>query len=93
MELVLPSEYGLLVVGLYVLGMFIKGIPNVPNWLIPFALMLIGVVGAIAISGFDVNAIVGGVVSSGLAVYGDQLWKQAKEGISPKQDAKDVLNR
>lgn len=65
---------------LLILGQIIKTIPNVPNWIIPFALLVPGVVGTMAIIGWTVEGAIQGVLVTGAAVYGNQMWKQGMEG-------------
>lgn len=64
---------------LLILGKIIKETPNFKDWLIPYILLGLGVIFAIALIGFNVGAVVQGVLVSGAAVFGNQLYKQAKE--------------
>ena len=63
---------------LLILGTFIKGTPNIKDWLIPYILLALGVVFTVALTGFNVDSIIQGVLVSGAAVFGNQLYKQAK---------------
>ena len=63
---------------LLTLGAFIKGTPNVKDWLIPYILLALGVVFTVALTGFNIDSIIQGVLVSGAAVFGNQLYKQAK---------------
>lgn len=63
---------------LLILGKVIKGTPNVKDWLIPYILLALGVVFTVALTGFNVDGIIQGVLVSGAAVFGNQLYKQAK---------------
>lgn len=65
-----------LTVALIVIGFIVKQIPGIPNWIIPAALTLVGAVGAMAILGWTVSAALKGIIAAGLAVYGNQFWKQ-----------------
>jgi len=65
-----------LTVALIVIGFIVKQIPGIPNWTIPAALTLVGALGAMAILGWTVSAALRGVIAAGLAVYGNQFWKQ-----------------
>jgi len=65
-----------LTVALIVIGFIVKQIPGIPNWTIPAALTLVGTVGAMAILGWTVSAALKGIIAAGLAVYGNQFWKQ-----------------
>lgn len=64
---------------LYVIGMLIKGIPQIKDWLIPFILLAFGIIGAIALLGFSLASIFQGILVSGAAVYTNQLIKQGIE--------------
>lgn len=64
---------------LLILGKIIKETPNVKDWLIPYILLGLGVVFAVALMGFNVDAFVQGVLVSGAAVIGHELYKQGKE--------------
>jgi len=76
-ERVLP-----MVPALIFLGFVIKQIPGVPNWTIPIALLVPGVVGAMALYGWTIEGALQGILATGMAVYGNQVWKQVmyKEG-------------
>lgn len=67
---------------LYVLGMMLKGTPNVKDWTIPWILLVIGVACAIGIGigvGLPiVSAIVQGILVTGATVYVNQLVVQTK---------------
>lgn len=65
--------------GLYVIGMIIKGIPKIPDWLIPFVLVALGVVAAgfSMDGGFTIGNIIQGVFAAGAAVLVNQGIKQA----------------
>lgn len=62
---------------LLVIGKIIKETPTVKDWLIPYMLLAFGVVFAVALIGFSVDAVIQGVLVSGAAVFGNQLFKQA----------------
>ena len=65
---------------LYVLGVFIKAIPRIPNWVIPFVLTAVGVVfGLLIIGGAD--GVLQGILAAGLAVLVNQGYKQVKDQV------------
>lgn len=70
----------ILVPVLYIIGMAIKNTPKISDWLIPWILLGIGVLGALAIgltSGMTiVDAILQGVLATGVTVFANQLIKQ-----------------
>ena len=61
---------------LYVIGAILKGIDIIKDKYIPLILLPIGIVLAIAIQGFNVNAVIQGILVVGVTVYGNQLFKQ-----------------
>lgn len=61
---------------LYIIGMFIKSTPKIPDWLIPFILLAIGILGSFALLGVSIQSVVQGILVSGTAVYTNQLIKQ-----------------
>jgi hypothetical protein len=67
--------------GLYVIGVIIKGIPNIPNWIIPFVLVALGVLAAgfSMDGGFTIANILQGIFAAGAAVLVNQGIKQASE--------------
>lgn len=68
------------IMALWVLGAFLKRTPNVPDWTIIWLLLIVGVVLALFILGFTVDAVVQGILVSGVAVLGHQLFKQTQKG-------------
>lgn len=62
---------------IYVLGMMLKGTEKVPDKYIPIILLPIGIILAMLIVGFTVNGFIQGVLVVGVAVYANQLIKQA----------------
>jgi|GEM_PF-1629271 len=81
MEFNLPVEFLSLVVVLYVLGRIVKGTKYIKNELIPVILLVVGIGFAIALLGVTPNAIMNGIIVTGLAVYGENLIKQYKQGL------------
>lgn len=76
-------EQALIVVPvLLVLGQIIKGTPKIKDWLIPYILLIVGILFTLGIMGVSVQALVQGVLVSGAAVFANQMYKQYvyKEG-------------
>lgn len=67
---------------LYIIGMFIKSTPKVKDWLIPWILLGLGLVGAVAIgitTGVPiVDAVIQGILVTGVTVLTNQLIVQTK---------------
>jgi hypothetical protein len=70
----------ILVPVLLIIGQIVKNIKVVPDKFIPLILLPFGVVGAMAISGWTVDGAIQGVLVTGCAVYGNQIYKQLKDG-------------
>lgn len=77
-----PEQLFILIAVLYVLGMFFKSIPKIPDWTIPWILLVISIVGAIGIEGFSIMAVFEGIICCGVSTLTNQLIKQTqkKEG-------------
>lgn len=90
-EYTLPAEFLLLIPFLNIIGIFLKRITAFPNWLIPLALGVIGMVFGILIEtskhGMNFSVIlyglINGIIAAGTAVYGHQLIKQSIEKTNP----------
>ena len=61
------------------IGQIIKSIQLIDNKWIPLILLPLGVVGAMALGGWTVDAAVQGVLVTGAAVYSNQIVKQIKK--------------
>ena len=64
---------------LYILGTFLKGLENIKDKYIPLVLLAISIGFSIAIIGFSVDAIIQGILVTGVTVLGNQLIKQSKK--------------
>lgn len=63
---------------LLILGKIFKDTPKVKDWSIPYILLVLGIIFAVGLMGFSVDAIIQGVLVSGAAVFGHQLFVQVK---------------
>ena len=64
---------------LLILGALIKKINKIPDEIIPITLLVIGLILSIASLGFNVEAVVQGILVTGAAVLGNQTYKQVKK--------------
>ena len=64
---------------LNILGMILKNTEKIPDKFIPLILLVFGILGAVALSGFSSDSVVQGVLVTGAAVYGNQIVKQLKK--------------
>lgn len=64
---------------LLILGKIFKETPSFKDWLIPYLLLLLGIIFTTFLMGFNVDAFIQGILVSGAAVFGHQLYIQAVE--------------
>lgn len=64
---------------LNIIGMIVKGFPKIPDKYIPLILLFFGITGAVAVMGLNAGAVIQGVLITGTAVYGNQVFKQLKK--------------
>lgn len=64
---------------LYILGMILKNMQVVTDKYIPIILLVLGIVFACALLGFNINSIIQGILITGVTVYTNQLIVQAKK--------------
>ncbi len=69
----------IIVPALWIIGSFLKHTPAIRDWIIPWILTGLGIVGAVAIMGVTAEAVVQGILVAGMAVLGHQLLKQTME--------------
>ncbi len=63
---------------LFIIGIFLKQTPKVKNWAIPYILSLLGIIACNLILGFSINSTLQGILTTGVAVYAYQLYKEGK---------------
>ncbi|WML44710.1 phage holin family protein [Neobacillus sp. PS3-40] len=73
------DEALILIPVLMIIGKIVKNTPKIKNWLIPYILLVLGVVLAGLMMGFSVNSFIQGVLVAGTAVFGHQIVKQTIE--------------
>lgn len=64
---------------LLIIGKMMKQTPWIRDWLIPYCLLLLGTSFTIYLLGWHVDAVLQGILLTGTAVFGNQLFKQVKE--------------
>ena len=69
----------ILIPALLIIGRIIKGIGKIPDKFIPLLLLPFGVIGAMALGGWTAEAAVQGILVTGTAVYGNQVYRQMKK--------------
>jgi hypothetical protein len=89
------SEQTLVLVAvIYALGIMLKGVKKIPDWTIPWILLVISIAFSVAIMGFNVQAIIQAVLVVAAAVYSNQLFKQTIKGfkVNPQTEAPKEIN-
>lgn len=66
-----------LIPAIYVLGAILKGTNLLKDKYIPLVLLPVGIVLSMFLVGFNVNGFIQGILVTGVAVYANQLVKQA----------------
>lgn len=74
-----PEQLIIVVVALYVIGVFLKNTPTIKDWCIPYILLIIGVVGSVFLVGFNATGVLQGIICTGVAVMTNQVAKQTME--------------
>ena len=69
----------ILITVLYILEKKKKNLENIKDKYIPLVLLVIGIGFSVAIIGFSVDAIIQGILVTGVTVLGNQLIKQSKK--------------
>jgi hypothetical protein len=64
---------------LYVIGAMLKNTPKMPDWLIPWALLIVGILLAVLIMGDPLQGVIQGILVAGATVMAHQLIKQTGE--------------
>ncbi len=75
MDYIIQEAYILIPV-LYVIGVFLKRTPRIRDWLIPWILMGLGMLGGFFLSGMLLDGLLQGVLVTGITVFANQLYKQ-----------------
>jgi hypothetical protein len=70
-----PVMFGV-AAALVMLGYFFKSTPDIPDWLIGYILLTLGIVAALFKVGVSVDGVVNGIIAAAMAVYGHTLFKQ-----------------
>ena len=67
----------ILIPALYVLGIIIKKTNKISDSLIPLLLLCFGIFGSVGLLGINTQAIIQGILVTGVTVLGNQLLKQS----------------
>lgn len=78
----IKPELLFIVAGCWVIGYILKQTPRVPNWAIIYWVTLLAIISVCFTLGFTIDSIVQGILCGAMAVYGNQLIKQAQKGAN-----------
>ena len=70
------QEAYILIPALYLIGMFAKKVPGIPDWTIPLIVLGFGIVGAVLIIGVTIYGFIQGILVAGVTVFTNQVFKQ-----------------
>ena len=83
----IKPEMLIVVVALWVLGKIAKSTQYIPDWTIPYILLVAGIAGASGVlEAFCTDAIIQGILCAGVAVYGHQMIKQPTKELKHNID-------
>lgn len=80
------EEAFIIVPAIWVIGIFLKRTPLVPDWTVVWILLAFGILGGIGILGFTVMGIIQGIIVTGVAVLGYQLVTQTVDRDDDEDD-------
>lgn len=75
----IPEQLFILVAALNILGMFMKSNDKIKDHLIPWILLVVGIVFSVLIDDLNATSVLQGIICTGVAVLGNQLVKQAQK--------------
>lgn len=84
LEQFIVPEMMILVLVVWVLGVFLKKTPKIPNWSIVWILTLVGIIYAMLVLGLTPLGFAQGILATGFAVLGYDLVTQTKKGVDKK---------
>lgn len=76
----ISPELLVVVVACWIIGYVLKQTPRIPDWTIVYIVTMVAIVFAGLLLGFSVESVIQGILCGAVAVYGNQLLKQAKKG-------------
>lgn len=69
----------LVVPALLIIGYAMKQTPNFPDWMIVWALPVLGLLAGVVSIGFNVEGVSNGLIAGGLAITANQMFKQTRD--------------
>lgn len=74
------DEALIVIPALFIIGFFLKNSPLIPNWVIPWILLCIGIISSFFIVGFNIYGFLQGVLVTGAAVLTNKLLNETANG-------------
>jgi hypothetical protein len=78
----IEPELFIVVACCWVLGYILKQTPKVPDWTIVYFVTLFAIAVVIWMQGLTPQSVLQGILCGAFAVYGNQLVKQTRKGVS-----------
>lgn len=72
----LKNSATILIPVLLIIGKIVKGFDRISDKWIPLILLPFGIIGAFIMLGFSFDSVIQGLLVTGTAVYGNQIFKQ-----------------
>lgn len=66
----------------WVIGYVLKQTPKIPNWSIPYAVIIVSILFTAELIGWSVESIIQGILAGAFSVFGHQTVKQTLEAIA-----------
>ncbi|OZQ66050.1 hypothetical protein CA600_12380 [Paenibacillus sp. VTT E-133280] len=77
----IKPELLIVLIACWVIGYILKKTPRVKDWTIIYIVTLAAIIAVCIILGLSVDSVLQGILCGAVAVYGNQLVKQAKKGV------------
>lgn len=71
------------------IGHVLKQNSSIPNWLIPWILLVFALFFCIGVMKFSIDSVIQGFILWGMTISGNQLYKQTVEGIKGNSKSRE----
>lgn len=82
------KEAYILIPVFYVIGLLLKRTPKLPDWLIPWILLVLGMAGGFFLNDMQFKGVLKGVLVTGVTVFSHQLYKQTARRLKHNKTKK-----
>lgn len=80
----------MVVAACWVIGFILKRTPKIPDWSIVYIVVVMAVIFAVGMIGWNMEAIIQGILTGAFAVFGHQAVKQIMKGIDNSSRKDDL---